>query len=131
MYFFKNLQDDLGRCAERDANAPVQCPCAVYNDVIERAHPKQAAHMSVGPSLQCVNRRQLSECAHQTPQRALIHKANDPPPRGSKVVARGVKIVLVYAYTTSTQYAISRMLRVRRELMEVIMNCHPESFGPS
>ena len=80
---------------ERDANAPVQCPCAVYNDVVERVHPKQAAHTSVGPSLQCVNRRQLSECAHQTPQRALIRKANNPPPRGPKVVAQGAPLAFV------------------------------------
>ena len=59
--------------------------------LVERAQPRQAAHTSIGPSPQRVNRRQLSECAHQTPRRVLIHKANDPPPRGPKVVARGVQ----------------------------------------
>ena len=29
------------------------------------------------------------ECAHQTPRRVLIHKANHTPSRGLKVVARG------------------------------------------
>ena len=55
--------------------------------LVERAQPRQAAHTSIGPSPQRVNRCQLSECTHQTPRRVLIHKANDPPPRGPKVVA--------------------------------------------
>jgi hypothetical protein len=70
-------------------NAPVRWLCAAQGVVVERAHPKQAARMSVGAGPQRVNRRQLSECAHQTPLRVFSHKAKHTPQGGPNMVARG------------------------------------------
>ena len=83
--FFRNLQDGSSCRAERGT-----CyPCAAQDGVIERAHPKQAARVPVGPGPRRANRRQLSECVLLDPRRVLSHKANHTPTRGPEVVARG------------------------------------------